>query len=248
MNSYHKDKKSSSVLNDRQKVVLETLKMRLTDAQALQYLQRHGFTVSLTTLTRDKRKLERTKMERMFEIAEFGGIEYQHLERIDNTELALKLMWQNYNAEHNPFRRVLILEKIVAVQPYLSSFYEVTTRVLEKNPFLKMKWEAKLNLDLEKKKAEEEAELIELSANRYTNVISKIEEASNKPSDEEVEKAGFGRVQHIGEQDRQNNNSVSTSPEGDRTGEQGEGERTTTEEAEDIYRREKGRGIFHNPK
>lgn len=239
--------KKPSVLNDRQKIVLETIKMRLTDSQALQYMQRHGFTVSHATLTRDKRKLETSKMERMFEIAEMGGIEYQHLERIDNTELALKLMWQNYNAEHNPFRRVLILEKIVAVQPYLSSFYEVTKRVLETNPLLKMKWEAKLNLDLEKKKAEEELELITMSSNRYNKVMSKIEEASNKPSDEEVEKE-FGRgVQHIDKSDRQDNNGLPASTEGDRTGEERGGERTATEEGEDHYRKQKGKGIFFNP-
>lgn len=55
----------------------------------------------------------------------------QHLDRIDNIELALKEMWLNYRLEKDTFRKVLILEKIIMVQPYLSSYYEATKYVVD---------------------------------------------------------------------------------------------------------------------
>ena len=40
-------------------------------------------------------------------------------------------MWENYHKETNPTKKVKILESIVNTQPYLSSYYEATTIVLE---------------------------------------------------------------------------------------------------------------------
>jgi len=88
--------------------------------------------MSISTYKREKLKLQRMKLERLHFIAQIG-YEDQHLERIDNLELVLKEMWKNYHLEKNPFKRVLILEKIVNVQPYLSSYYDATKGVMSKN-------------------------------------------------------------------------------------------------------------------
>jgi hypothetical protein len=55
----------------------------------------------------------------------------QYLEKLDKLELIENLMWENYHKETNPNKRVKILESIVNTQPFLSSFYEATTIVLE---------------------------------------------------------------------------------------------------------------------
>ena len=74
--------------------VLETVKMRLTEKESLEYLKDNGFEISDTTLYKEKSKLEKMKLKRLYQIAKYG-FEEQHLERIDNCELILELMWQN---------------------------------------------------------------------------------------------------------------------------------------------------------
>jgi hypothetical protein len=67
----------------------------------------------------------------LYHIAKIG-FQDQHLDRIDNTELCLKLMWENYNKEQDPFKRFQMLKDIIMVQPYLSSYYETTKLIVEK--------------------------------------------------------------------------------------------------------------------
>ena len=40
------------------------------------------------------------------------GFEYQHLDRIDGLELIEKKMWEEYNKEKGPWKRVQILKYI----------------------------------------------------------------------------------------------------------------------------------------
>ncbi len=41
-------------------------------------------------------------------------------------------MWEEYNKEKEPWKRVQILKDIAQVQPYLSSYYEATKYVMDK--------------------------------------------------------------------------------------------------------------------
>jgi hypothetical protein len=51
------------------------------------------------------------KLKRLYHIASIGFID-QHLDRIDNTELCLKLMWRNYGLEQDPYKKFQILKDI----------------------------------------------------------------------------------------------------------------------------------------
>jgi arginine repressor len=64
--------KNNNILSDRQKAVLETVKMRLTEKESLEYLKDNGFEVSDTTLYREKSKLEKMKLNRLYQIAKYG--------------------------------------------------------------------------------------------------------------------------------------------------------------------------------
>lgn len=139
----------SGILTERQKAVVETIRMRLTEKLALAYMKEVGFDISDTTYYREKRKVEELKFKRLFYIASTEFYD-QHMGRIDTIELALKLMWKNYNIEQNPFKRVIILEKIISIQPYLSAYYGATKMLAENNNFLKMKYDVYQNLLKEK--------------------------------------------------------------------------------------------------
>jgi hypothetical protein len=119
----------SNVLDERQKAIIETIRMRLTEKQSLEYLKEIEFEIGPATYYREKRKVEAMKLKRLYHIAKIG-FQDQHLDRIDNTELALKLMWQNYNLEKDPYKRFQMLKDIIMVQPYLSSYYETTKLIV----------------------------------------------------------------------------------------------------------------------
>jgi hypothetical protein len=119
----------SRLLTDRQKAVIETIRMRLTEKQSLAYLKEMGFEISPKTYYNDKRKVESHKLKRLYHIAQIG-FQDQHLERIDTIELCLKLCWQNYNEEQDPYRKFQMLKDIILVQPYLSAYYEATKLII----------------------------------------------------------------------------------------------------------------------
>jgi hypothetical protein len=126
----------TNILTERQKAVLETIRMRLTEKEALEYLRNAGFEMSDTTWYREKKQLEKMKLKRLYHIAKIG-FEDQHLERIDNCELIQKLMWQNVREEKDPYKRNQILKDILSLQPYLSNYYEATMDVMKESDFMK---------------------------------------------------------------------------------------------------------------
>ena len=112
------------MLSDSEKAIVEAMTMRLHAAQALQYLEDLGYAMSERKYYRLKKKINERKLERMHYIAKY--FPDQHLERIDRCELIEKLCWENYHACKDPAKKVKILESIITIQPYLSSYYEAT--------------------------------------------------------------------------------------------------------------------------
>jgi hypothetical protein len=121
----------SGILTDTEKAIVETIRMRLSTEQALHYLKDIKFSISRATYFRHKKKLEEKKLERLYHIANIE-FEDQHLARIDGLELIEKKMWEEYNKEEDPCKRVQILKDIAHIQPYLSSYYEATKYIVNK--------------------------------------------------------------------------------------------------------------------
>jgi len=126
----------TNIVTDRQKAVLETMRMRLTEKEALEYLRNAGFEMSDTTWYREKKQLEEMKLKRLYHIAKIG-FEDQHLQRIDICELIEKLMWQNMKEEKDPYKRNQILKDILSMQPLLSTYHESTKEVMKESDYMK---------------------------------------------------------------------------------------------------------------
>jgi hypothetical protein len=133
-----------NMLSDTEKAIVETIRMRLSTEQSLQYLKDNGFSVSRATYFRHKKKLEEKKLERLYHMANLG-FEYQYLDRIEGLELIEKKMWEEYNKEKDPWKRVQILKDIVEIQPYLSSIYEANKFVIDDKKIIKTKDIVELN-------------------------------------------------------------------------------------------------------
>lgn len=145
----------SSILSDTEQAVLQTMTMQMNPKRALEYLKGVGVDISKRTYFRCKKKVESTKWERLYHIAEM--FTDQHLERIDRLQLVESLMWKQYYDEKSPFKKVEILAHIVNMQPYISNYYGATRFVLEKR--LKIdpikKPDIYLDINIDKRQAEE---------------------------------------------------------------------------------------------
>ena len=145
----------SNILSDSENFVLQTMTMQMSPKRALGYLKGVGVDMSERTYFRCKKKVEATKWQRLYRIAEL--FTDQHLQRIDRLELIESLMWKNYYEEKNPTKKVQILYSIVNMQPYISNYYGATRFVLEKR--LKIdpikKPDIYLDIDIDKKQIEE---------------------------------------------------------------------------------------------
>jgi hypothetical protein len=119
----------SNVLSDRQKAVIETIRMRLNEKQSLEYLKEVGFDIGPATYYREKRQVEQMKLKRLYHIAKIG-FQDQHLERIDVYEMGFKMMWNNVLLEKDPYKCNAMIKDILLLQPYLSAYYETTKLVI----------------------------------------------------------------------------------------------------------------------
>ena len=120
-----------SILSDTQKAVVDTITMRLDLTTALDYVKHCGFPMGSRTYYRHKKKIQEMKLERLHFIAKVA-YEEQHLERVDRMELIEHQMWINYWKEQDRYKKVRILVEIVNVQPYISTYYEATKDLVER--------------------------------------------------------------------------------------------------------------------
>lgn len=135
VNSEQKDDTKSVkqfMLNETERAVLESIRMRLSTEQALTYLADFGFTISRAKYFRIKKKLDNCKLQRLYHMASIGFVD-QHLERLDKFEMVEKKMWEEYQKEPSPYKRVEILVMICNIQPFISAYYDSTRYVVEKS-------------------------------------------------------------------------------------------------------------------
>lgn len=118
-----------SMLGDKERAVIDTITMRFHAPEALVYLENLGMKMGIATYYRYRKKVENMKLERMQFIAQH--FQELHLEKIDRLELIDRLMWENYEKEKDPTKKVKILETIADAQATVSSYYESTTIALE---------------------------------------------------------------------------------------------------------------------
>jgi hypothetical protein len=112
--------------------------MNLSAEKAMAYLKEYEFEMSIRTYQREKAKLKKMQSKRFFQIAQVG-FEKMHMDVNDDLVTARNLLWKAHNEAKNPLHRAIILEKIINVLPYLTSFYESTRELIENRPEFKKK-------------------------------------------------------------------------------------------------------------
>ena len=112
--------------------VIQTMVMKLSETESLQYLDKKGFKISRDSFYRIKRNIQQSRFDRLNLIAKHGFVD-QHLERIDQLELINSEYWKLYRETKDTFKKALILEKIAELQTYISPYYDASRYILEKS-------------------------------------------------------------------------------------------------------------------
>jgi hypothetical protein len=121
-----------SINNTVQPFIIQTMVMKLSEKQSMEYLHDKGFKISRDSFYRLKRNIQQSRFDRLSLIAKTQFVD-QHLERIDQLELINQEMWTLYRNEKDNFKKVLILEKIAELQTYISPYYDASRYILEKS-------------------------------------------------------------------------------------------------------------------
>ena len=120
-----------SVNNTIRPFIIQTMVMKLSESESLQYLDDKGFKISRDSFYRLKRSIQQSRFDRLNLIAKTQFVD-QHLERIDQLELVNLEYWKLYRETKDTFKKALILEKIAELQTYISPFYDASMYVMQK--------------------------------------------------------------------------------------------------------------------
>ena len=120
-----------SLLTDKQQLVHNTSLMRLPTAKALTVLEVHGYNIKKGRYNQIPREIRKLRDDRIMYIAK-EGFEYLHLETLDIILLCESEYWTNYHMETDHYKRTVILDKIIQVQPWKSLYIDATIDVKEK--------------------------------------------------------------------------------------------------------------------
>jgi len=119
-----------SLNNTVRPFIIQTMVMRLSEKDSLEYLHDKGFKISRDSFYRLKRKIQKSRFDRLNLIAKTQCVD-QHLERIDQLELVNQEMWKCYR--NKDYKAMDALLKIAELQTYISPFYEASKWVMEES-------------------------------------------------------------------------------------------------------------------
>lgn len=100
---------------------------RLTAKQAKTALQSFGYTITDDIYYNVKKKMDKQSYKKLEYLTKDGFV-IQHIERIASLELVQTELWKQYNMtpKDKTMDKVTILEKIAALQQYISSYYDAS--------------------------------------------------------------------------------------------------------------------------
>ena len=119
-----------SLNNTVRPFIIQTMVMRLSEKDSLEYLHDKGFKISRDSFYRLKRNIQKSRFDRLNLIAKTQFVD-QHLERIDQLELVNHEMWKRYR--NKDYKAMDALLKIAELQTYISPFYEASKWVMEES-------------------------------------------------------------------------------------------------------------------
>jgi hypothetical protein len=118
-------------ITEKQRAIIDTMRMHLDAKTAQQYLQEHGYNMKLITVYKWRQKLKREGMKRLYEVAKYDAPE-AHIAAIEEINAARKKIWENIDKIKDPYKQSLLILQVIETLPLRSEYYDSTREVLEK--------------------------------------------------------------------------------------------------------------------
>lgn len=128
------DKTSNINVRLRLQIITECMITQRTTLQTLQILEENGFKITDRTLRRDKNRIKKNNLKRLFELAKNYDFQNQHIEKLQKLEYLERGMFDDIQDCKDPFKRSKIREMIANLQPIMSSYMDYASYVVEKIP------------------------------------------------------------------------------------------------------------------
>ena len=112
--------------------ITECSVLRLSELEALRRLSDKGFKISRAYYYRLLKQIKESRFDRLHLIAIEGLID-SHLNILDTLNQIQGEMWTQYHKEKDPFKKVLIMEKLADLQYSISSYMDASQYIYERS-------------------------------------------------------------------------------------------------------------------
>ena len=120
-----------NLLTDKERVCIRAKIQQFSWARAKEYLSTQGINISEGHYYRVLRAIKKKTQGRLYWFA-IQGLEVVHLDTIDTLMVVESEYWTQYYLETDNYKKTLILDKIVNLQPWKSMYTEKTQDLMEK--------------------------------------------------------------------------------------------------------------------
>lgn len=124
---------------DRDILIIHCMTMKFSEKEALAYLASRNHNIKRAQYYEDKQRIVDSATHKAYKVAAENGLIEQHMHRIQQLETIEREHWQNYHQEKAGLKRSLILEKITALQPFISSAYDYVKQIIKEQAELQMR-------------------------------------------------------------------------------------------------------------
>ena len=131
MGTHQKVRTFNDLLTDKQKMIQRVQIMGMKNEPALEELKRQDYNIGVRELQKVKKQIIKKREQFLFWMAK-EGLEDLHLTSLQTVKMIEGEYWKLYQTANESIKKAAILDKIVALQPWISMYADATQDIIQK--------------------------------------------------------------------------------------------------------------------
>lgn len=131
MGTRQKIRTFNDLLTDKQKMIQRVQIMGMKNEPALEELKRQDYDIGVRELQKVKKQIIKKREQFLFWMAK-EGLEDLHLTSLQTVKMIEGEYWKLYQTANESIKKAAILDKIVALQPWISMYADATQDIIQK--------------------------------------------------------------------------------------------------------------------
>lgn len=131
MGTRQKIRTFNDLLTDKQKMIQRVQIMGMKNEPALEELKRQDYNIGVRELQKVKKQIIKKREQFLFWMAK-EGLEDLHLTSLQTVKMIEGEYWKLYQTANESIKKAAILDKIVALQPWISMYADATQDIIQK--------------------------------------------------------------------------------------------------------------------